>query len=190
MTRRRTPQEKKLDEYTKDHFAYSESVHGFRKTWPRSKARANRVYRRQVHQVLTSLEAREQEDFPDDARPELVRRERLRKLGVYPFGEVIQRRLKERIERPLDNLLMRDYNSAVDREPFTLFFSAQIEGRSERSQHLVLYLKDLIDPFSRYPGKWDNRGREIKQQCLRAFFQDAPEWEERLRTWIASFEQE
>ena len=99
--RRRTPQEKKNLEYTKDHVDPAHnSVHGFRKNWPRKKARVNRAYLRRIHSLTVSVMARQKEDFPDEANPAVVQRELVRKvLRVKPYGEVVRSRLAGRIER-------------------------------------------------------------------------------------------
>src|SRR5215469_7742839 len=50
---RKTPQEKKGLEYTKDHFTFGQqSSRTFPKTWKRKKAHANREYRRKSGELL------------------------------------------------------------------------------------------------------------------------------------------
>ncbi len=188
MTHRRTPQEKKQDEYTKDHFAYSGSVHAFRKTWPRKKARANRAYRRIVNQVVDTLTFRQVEDTSDYKEPEAVRRAQVHKrYRVEPMGDVIKQRLDWRISSTAHHFFMYKYTSSRDRDHFIGFLSASVEGRTENSRRLAMHFKDVLShsPEVDLPNYWHRR----KQQWLKAFFQDEPEWEERLHTWIASFEQ-
>ena len=187
MKQRRTPQEKKHNEYTKDH--YVPSSHGFRESLPHEKARANRGYRRQVHQRVATFDA-----YQDDSASERLSSGQVRRKRIYnaatPMGEVIQRRTEGRILRGLRNFLRHDYNTMTNREQFAAFLSSQVGGRTENSRILALCLRDVMDPAYDgilYRSGWlHTRGG----RWLRAFFQDEPEWEERLRTWIASFEQE
>ncbi len=190
MTRRRTPQEKKHNEYTKDYS--TPSSHGFRQSLPREKARANRAYRRQVHQRVDTFEAYQGDTVPERLSSAQVRRKRVQKdYGVAPMGEVIERRLEGRIERIAQTTFFRhEYNSVRDRERFADFLAAQVRGRTETSRNLALYLNKLMYPPPQYENKYLPRFWEKNQQWFRSFFQDEPEWEVRLRTWIASFEQE
>lgn len=189
MTRRRTPQEKKLDEYTKDHVEFSESVHAFRKNWPRKKVRATRTYRRTVHQAVDVLVYRQEEDFPDFSRPETLRRSTVRKWHyVEPMGDIIKQRLDRRIRSTAHYFFIYEYDSLRDRERFIGFLSSCVEGCTENSRELARHFKDIIahSPKAHGPNYWHRR----KQKWLQAFFQDEPEWQARLSAWIASFEQE
>ncbi len=105
------------------------------------------------------------------------------------MGNVIKRRREERVIRAIRNFLKEDYDSARDRDEFVAFLSSQVGGRTENSRMLAACLRDVIDAnyaAIRYDG-WLNTH---EGKWLSAFFHDEPEWEERLRTWIASFEQE
>jgi hypothetical protein len=189
MTRRRTPQEKKQDEYAKDHS--TPSSHGFRQSLPREKARANRAYRRKVNQRVATFEAYPEDPLREQFSSGQVRRERVWKMwGVEPMGDVIKRRREEHVISAVRKFLKEDYDSVRDQEKFAAFLSSQVGGRTENSRILASCLSDVIDPkltAIRYDGGWLNT---YGGKWLRAFFQDEPEWEERLRTWIASFEQE
>jgi hypothetical protein len=52
LTRRKTPQEKKEEEYKYEIRPWCEAPHAFRKNWPRKKARVNRAERRDVKQTI------------------------------------------------------------------------------------------------------------------------------------------
>ena len=96
MTReRRSPQEKKQLEYTRDHFTFAEHVHAFRKQWPLKKALSNRKYRRKSDELLapakTGMSVDDAELTSGDVTSarvmKLVRRERLHKSGTVTVGE-------------------------------------------------------------------------------------------------------
>src|SRR5687768_15643094 len=144
MKRRRTPQEKKRLEYTKDHT--TPSSHGFSKSLPRERARANQAYRRLVHQRVAAFEVHEEDDVPERLRPEQVRRKRVRKDygSVNPMGEVIKDRLHGRIIAPFWNFIRDEYNSSSDREKFVGFLTAQVGGRTEISRELAQVFRKLI----------------------------------------------
>jgi hypothetical protein len=140
--KRKTPREKKNLEYIKDHITLTESVHGARKTWPRKEARATRTHRRRVRQILTSFQARHEEDVPDELNPKSVRRRRVHKLGVLPFAEVLGRRMEQRLAGTIGSFFLRGYDPIRDRENFALFLASQVGGRTENSRKLALYLQD------------------------------------------------
>jgi hypothetical protein len=52
LTRRKTPQEKKAEEYESEIRPWCEAPHAFRKNWPKKKARVNRTERRDVKQTI------------------------------------------------------------------------------------------------------------------------------------------
>ena len=79
-----------------------------------------------------------------------------------------------------------------DRERFVAFLNTLIEGGTAYSRELAFFFNQLLEPpempvqvdhvsvpsgfpFSPAPRVW-----------LRSFFRDEPEWERRLRAWIAS----
>ena len=68
--------------------------------------------------------------------------------------------------------------------------ASQVDGRTENSRRLALYLKELMDPSRKYTWNIEQYWWQKKQEWLRAFFQDEPGWELRVRTWIASFEEQ
>ena len=186
--RRKTPREKKDLEYIKDHVTFAESVHGARKTWPRKEARVTRAYRRLVRQRIGSFQARHEDDFPDEENPMSVRRQRVRKLGVLPFGEVLRRRKEKRLEGTMHNFLSGSYYPIYGREHFAAFLSSQVGGRTEKSRMLAQYLQELMDIPQKYVRTVEQYWWwEKKREWLLAFFRDEPEWEERVRAWIASF---
>jgi hypothetical protein len=104
---RKSPQEKKELEYTRDHFTGGwDSSRYFPKTWRRKKVRVNRQYRRKSEEVLTPLKVgstvEDLESIADDLTAarfqESISRKRLRKVGTVTLGEKVKHKLERRAE--------------------------------------------------------------------------------------------
>lgn len=102
---RKTPQEKKRLEYTKDHFTFGEhSSRMFPRTWKRKKARTNREYRRKTEQLLAQakpgIASRDMPLIADDltvARfAKSVVRKRLHKTDTVTLEEKVKLKLERR----------------------------------------------------------------------------------------------
>lgn len=88
------PQKKQLS-YERDHFSPAEYPKGFRKNWPRKKARANRTFRRKVAQLVDASLHRNA-SRQDDLAVEQVARERVQKWDVETLRERIARTQERR----------------------------------------------------------------------------------------------
>jgi len=105
---RKSPQQKKVLEYTRDHFAggFNSSAHGLAKGWRRKKAQVNREYRRKSDELLApvkpGLEAGDVElisaELTTEQLQKSVTRKRLHKVGVVSMGERVKQRLERRVE--------------------------------------------------------------------------------------------
>jgi hypothetical protein len=103
---RKSPQEKKQLEYTRDYFSCGESVHGSRKTWPRKKAFTNREYRRKSDELLSQAKPGISGDDADIVAGEItathlrksVSRKRLQKWPPITVGEKVKIKLQKRKE--------------------------------------------------------------------------------------------
>jgi len=104
---RKSPQEKKELEYTRDHFTFGwQSSRYFPQTWKRKKAGVNRNYRRKSEEILAQakpgIDSGDVEAIADDLTAarfqKSVSRERLRKTGTVSVGEKVQRKLERRQE--------------------------------------------------------------------------------------------
>lgn len=100
---RKSPQEKKQLEYTKDHFTFGwHSSRMFPKTWKRKKAHANRQYRRKAQELLWGVKPGiGQQDLTSDdltaARfQKSITRKRLYKQGTVTLGEKVKAKLEKR----------------------------------------------------------------------------------------------
>jgi hypothetical protein len=102
---RKSPQEKKQLEYTKDHFTFGwQSSRSFPQTWSRKKARVNRQYRRKSEEVLAEMKpgiaADDVELLADDLTATRFKKsvscKRLHKVGTVTVGEKIRLKLERR----------------------------------------------------------------------------------------------
>jgi hypothetical protein len=105
---RKSPQQKKELQYTRDHFTggFNSSAHGFSKGWRRKKAQVNREYRRKSDELLSlvkpGLEAQDVRVIADELTTahlqKSVTRRRLHKVGTISIGERVKKRLQRRAE--------------------------------------------------------------------------------------------
>ncbi|HWW97376.1 MAG TPA: hypothetical protein VNY74_06755 [Edaphobacter sp.] len=103
---RKSPQEKKSLEYTRDHFTFAEHS-SFPKTWKRKKTHANREYRRKSDELLVQAKPGMAADdvalIADDLTAALfqksVVRKPLRKTGTVTAGEKVKLGLAKRDQR-------------------------------------------------------------------------------------------
>jgi len=104
---RKSPQQKKELEQTKDHFTPGwQSSRLFPKTWKRKKTRVNREYRRKSEELLApakpGIAADDLELIADDLTAarfqKSVSRTRLHKIGTITVGEKVKRKLERRKE--------------------------------------------------------------------------------------------
>ncbi len=104
---RKSPQEKKQLEYTRDHlYSGGESAHGFRKTWPLKKALANREFRQKSGQLLRQVKPEMTIEDAEGVTSEVtatrveksVSRRRLVKWGPTSVGDAVKFKRERRAE--------------------------------------------------------------------------------------------
>lgn len=102
---RKSPQDKKRDHYTKDHFTSGwGSTRSFEKTWNKKKARLNRAFRRKSDQLLASAEHEIRAGDTGPTAEELtiarlqksINRKRLHKVGTVNVGDRVKSKLQQR----------------------------------------------------------------------------------------------
>ena len=107
MKERKSPQQKKELEYTRDHFTFGwNSSRMFPKAWKLKKARVNRQYRRKSELLLAPTKAGIAADDVELGADDLtaarfqksVVRKGLHKTGTVTLGEKVQQKLKRRRE--------------------------------------------------------------------------------------------
>jgi hypothetical protein len=100
---RKSPQEKKSLEYTRDHFTFAEHS-SFSKMWKRKKTYANREYRRKSAELLVQAKpgmgaddvALIAGDLTAAQFQKSIVRKPLRKTGTVTVGEKVERKLRKR----------------------------------------------------------------------------------------------
>jgi hypothetical protein len=103
---RKSPQQKKELEYTRDHFTFAKHVHAFRKEWPLKKALANRELRRKGDELLAQAKPGISVNDAEVVVGEMtaaqlkksVSRKRLHKRGTVAVGEKIKLKIEKRKE--------------------------------------------------------------------------------------------
>jgi hypothetical protein len=165
---RKSPQEKKHHEYTKDHFTFGwNSSRMFPRTWKRKKAQANREYRRKsdalIIQTKAGVAADDVELIADDLtvarfQKSLVRK-RLSKTGTVTVGEKVKRNLERREEafgRRVKNRRRDDQMAALAVKTLNSVDHQQLVDVARRADRLcgdrnarelkrVLTSKDAVD---------------------------------------------
>ncbi|MBE9552299.1 MAG: hypothetical protein IMF05_02435 [Proteobacteria bacterium] len=175
--RRRTPQEKKRLRYERDFDPNSEYPHGFRKTWPRKKAKKQRAHRHAVKQDLEALLNGEVLDKVED-RVGGRRKFALRKWGVRSLGERVRNSLQKRRDTIGWNFFSRRYSPPRHREKFIAFLESLMKGDSAETE----LRKDVVRGWLQPRQGLYHFGHRLR--WLDAFFTNAPEWKTKLLDWL------
>jgi len=188
----RTPQEKKQIAYKKDHHNSVENPHLFRKFWPRKKARANQEYRHKINQMLVEVEGTSALEDLDNIHPEFVNRPVVRKwYGSTQNRKWVENRLSFRIYRTAWNYFKKPYNSELHRQEFCGFLTAITTGQKGRTLELAHFINQYLNPPEMEIQVEEDFGiynMELRRRWLKAFFEDEPEWEQRVRGWVRNIE--
>lgn len=198
-TRRRSPTEKKTLAYRLDHRLGVQDPHRHRRAWPKKKALRNQTYRRQVSRSLEPALGPVASEI-DDFSPDAVRRRKSKWTlfgGPKPLGKWVKSQQRKRLSH-IGRKLRANFDRERYRNRLPALLANLIEGRSEHSRELARFFSLLLElPPAGYPWGWE--GNEEKKQFpgvvdwidwhhrLRALFREQPEWEAKLRSWIASF---
>jgi hypothetical protein len=187
LKRKRTPQEKKALSYEKDYIVEAEYPHLFRRSWPRKKRGVNRRERRKAQQQLTHLNLQHDEEDLAEVPAKPVRHRKIYRWGPIRLKEAVQYRLEGRARRVGWNFFKQPYSSQKHRVPFIAFLRTLLaDTKSEHAREVARTLSLVfVPPVDRRAWAW---GGPQKWAWLQAFFRDEPEWEPRLRAWIAHWE--
>ena len=173
--RTQSPQDKKDLSYRKESRINSgESRHGERKNRPRPRAQTHRAYRRHIRQVLSNshqeIDSKAADAIMDDAlnvrRPSFV---------IWPptrLGNYVLDRLRYRAHETGRKFFRCTYHPEKHREAFARFLESVVTNGSGPNVELAKRFHRIIN----------GTGKEAA--FLRAFLQDAPEWEPKLTAWI------
>ncbi len=134
---RKSPQQKKQFELTKDHYTFGEhSSRAFPKTWKRKKTHVNRQLRRKSDALLAQakpeMPACEVELIAGDITParlsKSVFRKRLRKTGTVAVGEKIRIKFEKRNGLAGRRVRARSKDAAIISEALTSLISLEGEA--------------------------------------------------------------
>jgi hypothetical protein len=163
------------------------SVPGSRKGRPKHRAMLSQQYRRRVRSVLNAERSADESVL---ARTMPVRRGELWKIGgPRPLGEAIAVRWSSRAKLVLMSFFRDPYQTELHHDRFVTWLSSLPQRRTWYRRALTTWFEHLLGPErSDWERNYDPIVREGRP-WLRAFFADEPEWEPRLRAWIASFDE-
>jgi hypothetical protein len=191
---RKTPQEKKDLKYKKER--RTGALHGYVKSYPKTKARINRASRHEANVILKGARIESFDSAVEVTDAQAITRERLQHSVEHAPGadfKAYSRTLKEWVDRQSesrvqstgrDRYFARPYNSEMHRERFGKYLQTILLGRSAKSAEVARFYGEVLSPSGveeeRYHARW--------RVWLRAFFRDEPEYEHRLRDWIRELE--
>jgi hypothetical protein len=156
---RKSPQQKKVLEYTRDHFAggFNSSAHGLAKGWRRKKAQVNREYRRKSDELLApvkpGLEAQDVElisaELTTEQLQKSVTRKRLHKVGVVSMGERVKQRLERRVDHAGSGAQQRQHYDRVAAEAVRTLNRLDSEELADVVNRAELVRKGNVDELKR-----------------------------------------
>lgn len=191
--KRKTPQVKKELLYKKER--RTGSLHGYVKTYPKTKARINKVTRHEANAALKSARLESSEQAVEVTDDQAITRERLQrsikrvpggdfKARSYKLKEWVKNRLEGRVKFAGDRYFAESYNSAAHRKKFRKHLQTVLSGRSATSAVVARFYEEVLNP-SNLESEKDHAKRRF---WLRAFFEDEPEYELKLNVWIAEMQ--
>lgn len=185
MRRRKPPGQSKVEEYSneKRHKAWHSSK-ADRRNRPLSKAIEQRSHRRKVKQVFPSQPSAVEPDTADAMTSEATTPVhelwyRYSSTAV-PLAEHLRRSRSRRLRATGRHFFRYLYTPAVHREPFGRFLEDVLAGGTGDTVELARLFQDILDNSGTAYVGWPARSA-----WLHEFLQDEPQWEPRLRAWIA-----
>lgn len=192
--RTKNPQAKKDLTYKKER--RTGSLHGYVKSYPRTKARINKASRHEANAVLKGAAIVSLENAVEVTDVYAITRERLQHsierapgANFKAYSLTLKEWVNKQSERRLhstgrDRYFARPYNSELHRKRFGKYLKTILSGRSAKSASMARFYKEVLSPSGvdeeRYLAKW--------RVWLRAYLRDEPESEARLKEWIREME--
>lgn len=193
--KRKTPQEKKELLYEKER--RTGSLHGYVKSYPKTKARINKASRHEANAALKTASIESSEQAVEVTDDQAITRERLQrsikrvpggdfKARPYKLKEWVENRLEGRVKFAGDRYFAESYNSAAHRKRFRKHLQTILSGRSATSAAVARFYEDILNPSTLEAEKYHAKRRF----WLQAFFEDEPEYKFKLSVWIAEMQHE
>jgi hypothetical protein len=191
--RSKTPQEKKNLDYKKER--RTGSLHGYVKSYPKTKARVNKASRHEANAVLKDARIESLQSAVEVTDNDAITRERLQysierdpgadlKAYSYTLKEWVGGRLEGRIQFAGDRYFAEVYKSERHRKAFSKYLQTILSGRSAKSFEIARFYKEVLNPSTLEAEEHHARRRA----WLVAFFRDEPEYESKLRDWMQEME--
>jgi hypothetical protein len=186
MKRRWSPQDKKEHEYRRQRRPWLGVPSTARTNWPWFEKAASRKYRHRVRQVLAQERIANEPEIKSQVP---VKRVPIRRLSrPMSLRELIAVRRDNQVWRAVWHFVHEPYESEKHRLRFAAFLASLPDQSTPYAQAAARLFGLLTEPPA---NNWRWESRTVTREgprWLRAFFADEPEWEPRLRAWIASFE--
>lgn len=192
--RRTTPSLAKAIAYKRDRRFVMSGPHADRRNWPRAKASEKQAQRRRVAQTLRpalGTVAPEIDDFAP-AFPSTSYSARKWRHASIPLGQWVNDKLEKRLYFVGVNIGFRIEDERFRRR-LVPFLESLVSGRYGHSVELARRFAHVLDKPSHYSWRvktdrffgldvWRDR---IWLRALTELFEEQPEWEAKLRAWIA-----
>lgn len=191
--RRKTPQEKKDLTYKKER--RTGSLHGYVKSYPKTKTRINKTHRREANAVLKGARIESLDSAVEVTDLQAITRERLQhstertpgtQFKAYPhtLKDWVSTCLESRVWNAGDRYFGEAYDPEKHRKKFRTYLQSILSGRSAKSAEIARFYKAVLNPANLEVEKYHERRRA----WLQAFFRDEPEYERKLTAWINEIE--
>jgi hypothetical protein len=193
--RRITPALKKAIAYRRDRRFVAQDPHLERRSWPKRKALRHQQYRRGVDRAIRPALGTVTPEI-DDFAPALPRRKKSHlafRHGSLPLGKWVDRKLEKRI-----SFVGRNIGAKIERQRYRRrlvpFLESLIAGRRGHAVELAWSFAAILNGLT-YTGRRPIAYYDLPDHlfgwsppwhyALKTLFAEQPEWEDRLRNWIA-----
>jgi hypothetical protein len=192
--RRVAPAFKKATRYRRDRRFVAEYPHLERRTWPQKKALRNQTYRRGVDRALQPALGAVSAEI-DDFAPAFPRRPRSpsrSRHGNIPLGQWVNDKLEKRLAYVGNNIGAK-IRAESYRRRLIPFLESLLAGRRGHAVEIARYFAMVLDGLPN-GGRASDTSRSsnflvwrspVWNRALIDLFDEQPEWEARLRAWIA-----
>ena len=187
--RTKSPQQKKELKYKKER--RTGSLHGYVKSYPKTKARINKASRHEANAVLRGAGIMSLDNAIEVTDVQAITRERLQhsiesepgtnfKAHPHTLKEWVTTRLEGRVQLAGERYFAETYDSETHRKKFGKYLQTILSGRSAKAAEAARFYEAVLNASSLEAEKYHTRRR----LWLQTFFKDEPEFELKLKAWI------
>jgi hypothetical protein len=131
-----------------------------------------------------------EDDKRGDMRTEAVRRDQVRKWGVVTLRQHIDAAHERRISTTAWNFFKKPYCREEHRARFVAFLASITASETLYLRDVASFFGELLDGSNAKQPERRYHSSSQQRAWLRAFLDDEPSWEMRLRAWIERARQE